>query len=374
MVPPKSAFSPIYIPILNIPKSGIRLRPEFSAVCAHAGIQASSLLTLDDLSSDASRSENLRWILVDHNKLQGSLGARFSTDIIGVIDHHEEEHAIPTQTAPEPRIIEKSGSCTSLVVRYFRLAWDALSSSSLSTGAAHGQGETALNDTAYTQAWDAQVAKLALASILIDTANLTAPGKVTPTDSDAVAYLEAKIQTSPRDAAAWSRPSFYAEIQRAKSDIDNLTLHEVLRKDYKQWTETGDVNLGISSVVKPLDFLVAKANATSTNTTLATALDDFMASKHLTLFAIMTAFTSPRGDFRRQILLQARPGAHDLGRKFADVATAELGLRQSGDGEGIQRATGPAGEGEMWRDWWWQGEVGKSRKEVAPLLRRVMRG
>ena len=362
--PPKNAFSSIYVPCLNIPSSDIRLRPEFAAVCDHTGISTSNLLTLDDLPFDKLRPENLRWIIVDHNRMQGQLGKEFSSNVIGVIDHHEEEHAVPLNVDPEPRIVGNAGSCTSLVIRYCRPLWDAISSSSLSIGAAHGQGESAIDDSAYTRMWDARIAKMALASILVDTGNLSAPGKVQDVDRQAVEYLEAKIQMFPRDARVWDRESFYKEIQEAKMNIAGLTLEEVLTKDYKQWTENGKV-LGMSSVVNPLDFVLAKGKPE-----VEKSLENFMASKDLSLFAIMTTFTSGHGEYQRQLLLQAQPGALKAVEKFIGTGSTELELDESLNIE-VNRQTNTVSNA-MWRNFWWQKDLSKSRKQVAPLLRRAM--
>ena len=302
---------------------------------------------------------------MDHNKLQGVLGDRYSSKVRGVIDHHEEEHAVPENTDPEPRVIEKCGSCTSLVVRQCKPVWDSISSSSLSTGAAHGQGEGAVNDDAVTQGWDAQVAKLALASILVDTANLTAPGKVEQVDQDSVDYLEAKIQLSPKEARTWNRDHYYKEIDDAKRDISRLSLAEILIKDYKGWTE-GSVKLGISSVVKLLEFLVQKANEETSS--FEDQLSQFMDDQDITVFAIMTTSTSSEGNFKRELLVQARPSASSLAIKFAEEGASELQL-QDLDINGIPTQDKP---GQHWRKVWLQKDVSKSRKQVAPLLRKAM--
>ena len=303
---------------------------------------------------------------MDHNKLQGVLGDQYSSKVRGVIDHHEEENAVPENTDPEPRVIEKCGSCTSLVVRQCRPVWDCISSSSLSTGAAHGQGEGAANDSAVTQGWDAQVAKLALASILVDTANLTAPGKVEHVDRDSVAYLEAKIQLSPKDARTWNRDHYYKEIDEAKRDISRLSLAEILIKDYKGWTEAG-ARLGISSVVKPLDFLVQKANEEKLSS-FEDQLSQFMDDQDVSVFAIMTTSTSSEGKFKRELLVQARPSAWSLAIKFAEEGASELQLQDLN----INGISTQDKLGQQWRKVWLQKDVSKSRKQVAPLLRKAM--
>jgi exopolyphosphatase len=129
MSPPKNAFTPLYVPITNIPAVDIQLRPEYLAVFRHADIEPGHLITLDDLPplSDIQTKlvpENTQWVLVDHNALQGRLGKIYSERVAGVIDHHDDEGKVRKDTGDEPRIIEKSGSCTSLIANYCRPTWD----------------------------------------------------------------------------------------------------------------------------------------------------------------------------------------------------------------------------------------------------------
>ncbi|KAL8644584.1 MAG: hypothetical protein Q9210_007180 [Variospora velana] len=370
---------PLYIPLLNIPRADLALRPEFQAVFRHAGIRVEELVTLDEFKTvidEGLRAEDTEWVLVDHNKLQGALGEKFSSRVRGVVDHHEDEGTVPMDA--ETRVIEKCGSCTSLVIRTLRASWeDAAAWTGLSSGAVEAQGEDTLaEDENVTRGWDAQVAKMALASILIDTANLTAEGKVERTDRDAVAFLEAKIALSPKDAVGWDRGAFHREVEAAKADIEGLGFGDVLRKDYKQWIEKG-LRLGISSVVMPLEFVARKAlegiDDGDAETEFVTKVGDFMAERDLTVFAIMTAFTSDAGHFQRELYVQALSAGHAAASRFAEEAGKELGLEDHTIQElqGRPGAMQPESEGP-WRKMWMQKEVGKSRKQVAPLLRRAM--
>ena len=332
LAPPKNAFTPLYIPLLNIPSRDIRLRPEFENLFEHANINASHIVTLDDLPDPeewSRKAEQTRWILVDHNKLQGLWGPNFSSRVHGVVDHHDDEGAVKDDTSPEPRVIEKCGSCASLVIRTLRESWDlSNSTSSLSSGAVHSQGDSLMNDGSVVRAWDAQVAKMALASILVDTANLTAEGKVEQADRDAVEYLEAKINLSPQEAKKWNRDEFFKEINQAKANIDCLNFEDILRKDYKQWTENSLI-LGISSVVKPLAFLAEKTfkgSSDSREDQWVTAIGGFMAARNLTIFAIMTTSTSDTGEFRRELYIQALSAGRTAINAFAKNAAAELML------------------------------------------------
>ncbi|CAO1606067.1 Exopolyphosphatase [Xanthoria calcicola] len=379
LAPPSGAFTPLYIPVLNIPDADIRLRPEFSAVFSHANIDASHLVTLDDLlggNGTAFRPEKTKIILVDHNSLRGELGKDFAAQVQGVVDHHEEEPRIVTDTSPEPRVIEKCGSCTSLVVRTLKPSWESgPGGSSLVSGAAHGQGDTVDNDASVTRNWDAQIAKMALASILVDTANLTAAGKVEQADIDAVRYLEAKINLSPQDAVQWDRTKFYECIDAAKRDIGALSFEDILRKDYKQWTEN-ELNLGMSSVVKPLGFLAEKITGKPSEDKedqFVTEIGDFMAARSLTIFAIMTTFTSSSGEFQRELYVQALSSGHAAAHRFAEQSKEQLKLEDHAVASLSEKpgSMQPSSEGP-WRKIWLQKDISKSRKQVAPLIRRAM--
>jgi exopolyphosphatase len=374
MSPPKNAFSSVYVPITNIPASDIQLRPEYLAVFKHANIEPKHLITLDDIPtlSDIQSKlapENTKWILVDHNALQGQLGKIYAERVAGVIDHHDDEGKVPKDTGDEPRIVEKSGSCTSLIANYCRSSWDVLSASAMSSGAAHAQGDSLSNDAAFVQRWDADVAQLGLASILIDTANLNDENKTTEHDRKAVEYLEAKIMLCPQLAASFDRTSFFNEIDAAKKDIGSLKLQDILRKDYKQWDQGGR-KLGVSSVVKPINFLQEKAgdeaSEKSSSEAFFEALRMFAKERELDMYSLMTTSTSQDGQFERELLLWAfNEDTVCLAKSFATNSEEELGLEERQDSSDI------AGDTE-WRKTWCQRQVQHSRKRVAPLLREAM--
>ncbi|KAF2492262.1 exopolyphosphatase-like protein [Lophium mytilinum] len=376
--PPPHAFTPLFVPVANIPASGIQLRPELLALLPHADIEEKHLITLDDIPELSSiksrlRPENTKWILVDHNALQGTLGSIYSERVGGVIDHHDEENKVSADTADEPRIIEKAGSCTSLVTEYCRGAWDAISDTKLSSGAAHAQGDEAVGDGAVRTLWDAQVAQLGLASILIDTSNLQSKEKTTGHDVTAAEYLEAKIMACTQVAGGFDRTKFYKEIDTAKKNIGGLKLQDILRKDYKQWTE-GGLKLGISSVVKSLNFLQekaqAEANGRSTADAFYSAVREFADEQELDMYAIMTTSTSPEGNFQRELLLWAfTADTVATAQKFETNATGELGLESWHGSDG--RSHDEDSEKD-WRKVWRQRSVQHSRKRVAPLLREAM--
>jgi exopolyphosphatase len=360
----------LHIPLLNIPKADINLRPELLTLLPHANISQDHLITLDDLPDlnsikDTLAPESTRWILVDHNALQGKLGAIYADRVVGVIDHHADENKVPKDTGNEPRIITTSGSCTSLIINHCREAWDNLSLGTSSSGAAQAQGDTLMEDAAVTSLWDAQVAQLALASVLIDTINLQDEHKTTQHDQQAVTYLEAKINLCAKLAAQFDRTALFEEINEAKRDLDSLTLDEILRKDYKQWTENR-LNLGTSAVVQPIKYLKSKINKDNNSTDykpLLEAAKKFARERELCVFSIMTGYETSDGKFARDLaVLAVDEKGFTICKRFCDESSRELQLEEVDADE----------SGEHWFHVWKQGNLSCSRKQVAPLLREAM--
>jgi exopolyphosphatase len=342
---PTAKSNILYIPLSNLPRADLSLRPELLPVLSHANLKPNDLITLSDLPTASSQipPERTRWILVDHNALQGELGKIYGARVVGCIDHHDEENKVPKDTPDEPRIVRKSGSCSSLVVEYTRDTWDAL--------AAKPSGEK-------DALWNAQLARLALAPVLIDTTNLTIESKTTPADVEAVKYLKHWI--AAEEASKFTTTEYFKQISGAKEDIGGLSLRDILRKDYKEWTEAGSMNLGVSSVVKDISFLIEKAGSKEK---FFEAVKEFAVERGLSICSIMTT-SHPDGVFKRELFVW---GLDEKGtaaaEKFAEDAEERLGLVQWKDGSlDLEAESG-------WRRGWWQQKVEHSRKQVAPLLR-----
>lgn len=398
-----------FIPVLNLPTIPAcdlwRLRPEFATALKlaegrpveHGSISAvkdesnrvllGQLITISDIhsaskatpislfsnlraDSSSESSEKNDYVLVDHNAptipTLSIDDLNRHVNITGCIDHHVDESFVRSDASP--RIVKTGvGSCASLVVQHLRESrlWP-------------------LPDEGYATG---EVARLALAPILIDTANLTAEGKVSDTDRNAVAFLESCIQSciqsnsssgpNPKD---WDRKAFYDEIATTKANsLDLLTLPEIFGRDYKEWTEStqsGDeLNMGISSIVKPISWLLQKAESAEEflNQVHTFARD----SEHkLALFGIMTTFTGESGNFQRELLVTALGNtALKVLENFEAKATKELNLKPWNTNSELldlmkARMSGKSESSCIWR----QKDVAKSRKQVAPLLRKVARG
>lgn len=355
----------VTIPVTNIPARDLALRPELTTLLSYANLRPSDLITLDDLPSLPSSQTS--WTLVDHNALTGPLAKTYSTrNIAACIDHHEDESFVPKTATP--RLITKAGSCSSLITTHLHEPWVQLALFSSSIGAANGQQSyEVIDDTHYTSTWDGQVALLALGAILIDTQNLQSEHKVTPHDTKAVKLLEAFINMSPRLSPKYDRDAFYAQLDKAKSDISALSLTDILCKDYKAWSD-GGVNLGIASVVQGLTFMQEKADAEAgSKNSLVKACKTFAQERKLDLFAVMTAFTNPKGDFERELLLLVTEGGKgsEAAKKFVEKSTSELKLVE------LEHIAGK--EDGCCIGIWRQDALEASRKQVAPLLREAMK-
>lgn len=374
----------LYIPITNLSASDLSLRPELTALLQHADISPSELITLDDLSlGEASveerensppflPAEKTDWTLVDHNSLQGKLGDLYRHRIHAVIDHHEDENLIPHHPDISPRIITKSASCSSLVTNYLRETWQDLGSMVSSTiGSAQEDGRL-VDDFAYASTWDAQVAKLALGPILIDSINMQATHKISEADTKAVRFLEAKIHISYKYGKSYSRELFFAELNDAKSNIAALSLRDILRKDYKQWQE-GDLKLGISSVVQSIQYLRERKEEN-----LKDVVQKWASERSLNVFAIMTAHhhhgenDDDDDGFRRELVLYAFDDkGKSAAERFFQKGEGELQLEDAADESSISDVS--TRSKFVFERFWNQNNLEASRKRVGPLLRENMR-
>ncbi|KAK3400355.1 hypothetical protein B0T20DRAFT_182690 [Sordaria brevicollis] len=355
----------LHIPLSNLPTADLALRPELAAVLKPVGLQNDDLITLDDTSSPSQEitPENSQWFLVDHNCLTGPLAARHfgkPEKIIGCIDHHDDEGVVSPGT--KPRIIEKAGSCMSLVVEYCKPVWEEL-------GRLEDDGR---------QEWESQLAHLALAPILVDTTNLTSKDKTTDWDRKAVEFLEGRLSSTTGAAGVsatataeekegYERSAYFNHITALKEEIAGLSYRDILRKDYKRWTD-GGLAVGISTVVRGFDYLLTEIGSQEQFTE---ALRAWAKEQELDIAAVMTVST-PNGKFTRELLVWAfNEGAVKVAKRFVDKNGGEEGLQLQTWANGKLDSEG---EGkEEWTRCWVQGRVDKSRKQVAPMLRDIMK-
>jgi exopolyphosphatase len=342
------------IPLLNIPSKDVKLRRELLALLPQAGLDQESLLTLDDLSPDGIAKPCLEpeladVTLVDENVLRGPLAKDYGHRVVGIVDHHVDQRQRLADNAAGPRIVVKCGSCTSLVVNFWRDDWNALFPPS--TTKDNGGVDTTAAECSV------QAATLALASILVDTNNLTEVSKTTEADLVAAEFLKSKVPPS------FDGASFFAGLQRAKQGIDGLSLEEVLRKDFKQWS-AGEVSIGISGIVRSLSYLAHELqDRAHLDSSFAERAREFARSRSLDVYMIMTAHTNAEGDFQRDLFVcgLSQRGV-EAARKFIDQHGRDLDLgRLEGDWSNIDE---PSEYQRVFK----QRALHQSRKQVAPMM------
>lgn len=336
--------TPPTIPFLSIPRSDLSLRPEILHLCTLFSISPSDLNFTDDPPITSLPANSTTIALVDHNHLEPNLSSHFPdpSAVTAVIDHHDDEHLYPTAN---PRIIAPSGSCSSLVTQHFQSAFP-------STGAVRGE-----------------LARLALAAVLIDTTNMT--NKVTSHDEAVLSFLEgelAKGATEGGGSDPWDREKFYKSVWDAKNNVDDMPLRDLLRKDWKEWTEavTGTDGktrkVGIASVLRELSWLRDREEGEG----FVEGVKSWAGERELDVVSVMTT-TGRGGDFRRELLVWVlNEGAAECLDVFVGMAEEKgLGLSVWGggalDGDGGKRRA------------WCQKDIKASRKQVAPLLRESIK-
>ncbi|EFX05957.1 exopolyphosphatase [Grosmannia clavigera kw1407] len=339
-VPPHT----LHVPLSNLERADLRLRPELSAAMDGA-VSADDLITLSELPTDLSPAET-RWLLVDHNALTGVLAGRFAARVVGCIDHHADEGVVPDVRADDlARIIEPCGSCVSLVLRAHAASWRALATRQPDPPA------------------DRQLARLALAPLLVDTTGLRDGSKTTETDRQAVAVAESFLAAHDLQ---YDRSAYLDQLAQLKDNLAGLSYRDVLRKDYKQWRE-GVLTLGMATAVQGFEYLLTYVGPRDA---LLAAMPAFAAERGLDILAVM-AIRHDNADepMARQLLLwAANDTAAAVLRAFVRDNAQQLGL-EPWDGGSLDN-TGSSGE---WRTCWWQRQTRFSRKQVAPLLREAMR-
>lgn len=109
-----------FIPVQQITRDQIGLRPENERALRSAGINVNDLIYLDDLPPRNSRILNsAKFFLVDHNSMGSewwhSPEGNLPRNVIGIIDHHVDT----SPSGPYKVINKQAGSTASLVTNVF---------------------------------------------------------------------------------------------------------------------------------------------------------------------------------------------------------------------------------------------------------------
>lgn len=394
------------VPLILTPRAALRLRPENELALRLTRPEAGHetlgsledvLLCVDDLPipTDALLPRGgIQFALVDHNALLApfrpaggaSDGDRsVEASVIGILDHHADDGA---HDAASPRIIDTTAaSCASIVASYW--------ATRLPAGGQGLGGQPLL---------PAEVARLLLSAILIDSNGLKAGGKANDIDWAAVEFLwpltgmasareatdAAVASVSAASRAAPPRLKELAdELNEVKNDVGHLTLPDLLARDYKAYAipsaylqSAPAVQLGLASVPVSLKRILSRAEPATPWPAFVAGLDAYATEHRLTLLGVLTSFKSEtKGKRKRELVLYSPAGvdpadAASLWAAFVPrLEASELlslgpwkaAAANADDGWAVDWA---GGHGQVWS----QRKADATRKTVAPVLREVLSG
>lgn len=347
----------LHIPLLNLPRDDLPLRPEFSAVLQRAGIDSQELATLSELEKVSDLNpEDTRWILVDHNRMTDSLRSRFGLRVVGCVDHHVDEGAVPEHTVEEPRVIEKTKSCMSLVVRYCSSkSWQDLSKDVIASSE---------NGEALVQ----QLVDVALAPILIDSGNSREQTEEYTKDHEALSLL-GEFRGEP--ISDLERDSYFEHLLERKIAIENLSLYDNFRKDYKVWKEAGDTLLGMSTIPQGPEYIFEKMAISPEK--LLKEFRAFAEERELDIACIMLSSPPDPENLslrRRWLLVWAlNEKGTKAAKKFYDANHETLGLVKYSSSDALDLQDDSNGE---YRHFWRMEQAQNTRKQVGPMIRAAI--
>ncbi|SCU78880.1 LADA_0A08306g1_1 [Lachancea dasiensis] len=323
-----------FLPVLNILRADLELRRDIVWVLKQRNIPYGLLYFQEDIQGLRNQLNcPIDAVLVDHNDTQ-STARELVDSVIAIIDHHEDLglHKDILERQCGPRIIEKAGSCSSLVYNY----WNGLLGPQMNRA-------------------DTRAPCLGLAALLIDTSNMSY--KVEQPDVQAHKSFRGSIRDLDFD-------EYFAQIRRAKDDIVGLPLRDVLRKDYKEFDflkgRGGAIRCGMASVVKPLQWLERQFQDQEFKATSS----KFLKERNQDVLLILTSWTDDENRFSRQLAFYAETKQNtETVCKLADLVRDKLQLRP------IQILDIPD---ERFR-FYAQENTNASRKQVVPYMEEACR-
>ena len=302
-------------PLMNIPRNDFKLRTEAVFLFSEAGVDPETLLYLEDVDlKKLAARENLKLVLVDHNKI--AAGQSDLNQTVGeILDHHADEKSYPETARADIRPV---GSTATLV------------------------GERFLDHA--REALDKSLSTLLLGTILLDTVNLDpAAERVTPEDNAVAGHL--------MELTGLKQQPLFEKLQFEKFNVSALESYDLLRKDYKEWI-MGGVKCGIGSVLMSAEDWLKK------DPLILEAFESYRKERGLNVLLAMGAYTDP--DFRRNLVVYVPDAAlRQTVLDFLEASDLALELMPTEHDEK---------SGLLFYS---QGNLGISRKKLQPLLARL---
>ncbi|QPG73059.1 hypothetical protein FOA43_000363 [Brettanomyces nanus] len=322
----KPSDTPI-LPLLNIPRADLGLRRDIEYALKLIDIQAEDLIFADDLHF-LPRNIRLNLVLVDHNKPEGEneemILKAFNTHVTAIIDHHDDEHLF---LHAEPRLIQVTGSCSSLVLGHFQ--------------------KGVLNAKL-----DLATVKFLVSAILLDTGFLTDKYKTKQTDVDILNHIKAQYPELSDEELSQENTILHKQ----KKSVEGFNFKDILRKDYKEYN-CGKLKTGISSVSGSLDQL----EATFGYQNMVQDLKELKGQRNLSLMVMMASYNSKSNNVhcRQMVLVGDANSALSSDTAAALENKLQLEVKVSSSSEEIKAFE--------------QLNTAASRKQVAPLITEYLK-
>jgi len=332
------------IPLLQIVNSAIDLRPENKLALQEAKMKGGheDLLTLDDLPFEPAEIGRMvkGIMLVDHNRPLSWWG---TTPVLGIVDHHSDRGVNLTAN---PRLIEPSGSCSSLITSLV-----------LSHKHSHGPVPRSLGD-------------LILSAIAIDTKGLKKGQAIDRLSAEAIFphshSSEEDFEETMKDLGK--------RMKKAKKDLGHLNVTQLIQRDWKGDIvndSTIPIHLGFASIPVSLHEMINRTEEQSAEAFFAIEAA-WAEGNHVDIAVILTSYKDEKGDKQREIVLTVRSGHRidekEAQRLFTDVkrdieASDELKLRPWDVKQDLGK----------WRYAWVHNRDDGGRKVVRPLVEKAVK-
>lgn len=329
------------LPVINIPRDDLKLRKDITFMLEKEySINEDLLYFHEDLIKWKTQHNGLQIdaVLVDHNELVNE-SKKLIDNVVGIIDHHED---MGLYTDAKPRIIQVTGSCTSLIFNY----WNA-----------QIEDKSAMKD----------MIKFMYGAVLLDTANFK--HKVEDPDREAVKNYQTlengpTINLLSQDKnETFSQEQFFKTLKKAKKDIKGLSVRDIMKKDYKQFefnvgSSGKSITVGIGSMVKSLKWLYKEYSGVET---FREECEKYRKEFNLDVVVVMSSSKDKdTGSFTREMALVSSPENQALVTKMIAAMTPILQLEPH---KHTPTAT-------CWE--YKQLNVEASRKQVVPCIKRVL--
>ncbi|KAI9297203.1 DHH phosphoesterase [Neoconidiobolus thromboides FSU 785] len=304
---PKTLFndpvipSTLSIPIINIPRQDIQLRPEALFLFDYCNLTFDDILFINDepvsqliqlLKNSNVVKENIKldFTLVDHNILNPHFSSWPAT-VSQIFDHHQDEKK---HLDADIRIVEPVGSNTTLIMEQIKKLIK--------------QGETEENLLSLPS-----FAKLLLGPILVDTVNLKGEyGRVTDKDRNVANELGDIIKNE--SSGEFTFDDYFKQLNQAKKEVGSMNTVQLLRRDFKTWEVKKGISLGISSIInfdlKDWRIRDKKESEQGEYSNLLSSCQEFSEGSDLTILIVLLSkeYSSPDKDdlFRREMVIYTK--------------------------------------------------------------------